>query len=150
MKFLFVLLGLFIFTPALTASAEPVDTPIAAVYSPDKKLNSQRAVRLGYQNFHARINTPDATPADLKIAALIQNGFKPFFEKLNTLEDLSTKQKEKLSPELNDEFSELVIELAKLLFKNQLRYTNPNFLDDQAALQETIVIVQEAIERGSF
>lgn len=150
MKFLFILLSLFIFTQVLAAPAEPIDVPFFSIYTPDKALNSRRAIRLGYQNFHARINTPDATRVDIQIAKLIQDGFGPFFEKLNQSETLPQKQKAELSPELNDEFAKLVLQLAQLLFKNQLRYTNPNFLEDQAAFEEAVVIVQEAIERGSF
>ena len=145
-----MLLSLFIFTPALTASPGLADEPLLSVYDSDKVLNSRRAIRLGYQNFHARINTPDATAADVQIARLVRDGFQPFFEKLNNLESLSIPQKAEISPALNDEFSKLVVQLGQLLFKNQLRYTNPYFLDDQAALQETIVIVHEAVERGSF
>lgn len=149
MKWLLILLGLAVVFPA-GAEPAPSEEPVLSVYTVDKSENSRRAIRLGYRNFQIRVNTQKMTAQDTAIAQLIQDGFQPFFEKLNRLETFSDKKQVTLTPALQEEFEELVIELAKLLFKNQFRYTNPYFLDDQAAVQETLTIVQEAIERGTF
>lgn len=149
MKCFLLLLCLAVVSPVW---AEPAtfDEPVLTIYMTDKSENSRRAVRLGYHIFCTRVNTPEMTAQDRSIAKLIKNGFQPFFEKLNQLETLPAEKRAELTPVLQEEFEELVIQLAKLLFKNQSRYTNPYFLDDQAAVGETALIVQEAIERGTF
>ncbi len=128
----------------------PVDAPIPQVYTNHLALNSQRAVRLGYKNFKTRINTPDATTTDTEIAILITTSFQPFFEKLNQLENVSPDKRPTLITQYNKEFETLVAQLTELLLKNQQRYVIPIFLDDNAALEETLVIIQEAVDKGSF
>ena len=128
----------------------PVDEPFWQVYSSHTSLNSRRAVRLGYNYFHRRINTKDATFSDTKIAIFITTRLQPFFNKLSELETMSKEQRTLLSSAYNDEFVSLATELAKLSQQNQHRYTNPIFLDDSAALEETVKIIQEAVNRGRF
>ena len=132
------------------ALAAPTDEPIYKIYSSNIELNSQRAIRLGYKNFKSRINTRNATSLDIEIATLITTGFEPLFNKIGQLQDLPEKERAKRVAQYNREFENLALQLAQLLFKNQRRYTAPAFLDDQAALQETLQIIQEAIENGSF
>lgn len=132
------------------AVTSPVDEPVFSIYTSSAEVNSRRAVRLGYQNFHTRLNTPNMTPTDTQIALLITTGFQPFFNKLNQLESASEQERQTRSPALQNEFENLVRQLAVLLFKNQRRYMNPFFLQEKSALEETLKIVQEAIERGSF
>ena len=148
----FLLTAAFLLFPIWTVAetAAPYDESTITVYSHNTAENTRRAVRLGYQNFRHRINTPDMTATDTQIAILITTGFQPFFDKLNTLENATADEVARLSPQLSDQFSDLLARLAKLLVKNQQRYTNPLFLQDHAALQETLLIVQEAIERGTF
>lgn len=149
MKFFLILVCLAVVSP-IWAEPAPYDEPVLSVYTTDKAENSRRAVRLGYHIFCSRVNTQEMTAQDISIGKLIEEGFQPFFEKLNQLETLPAEKRAELTPVLREEFEELVVQLAKLLFKNQSRYTNPYFLDDQAAVGETVVIVQEAIERGTF
>ena len=132
---------------ALTA---PTEDPVVHIYSSDRALNSQRAIRLGYKNFQSRINTSNATDTDNQIAILITTGFLPLFEKIDQLETLPQKENAKHIAQCNQEFNNLALQLAQLLFKNQRRYVAPAFLDDGAALEETAKIIQEAIKNGSF
>ncbi len=130
--------------------AAPVDNPVLCIYAASPAIISQRAIRLGYNNFHTRINTPRATETDTEIAILITTQFQPFFDKLNNLENKPEKERPALIAQYNQEFEQLVIQLAQLFFKNQRRYSPLVILNDQAALQETINIIQEAITKGSF
>ena len=72
------------------------------------------------------------------------------FEKLDKLEENALNQNEELSVQYQQEFQELVIKFSKLLLKNQLRYTNSLLIDKDAAAQEALLIVQEAITQGRF
>ncbi len=135
---------------AFNAPSAPGQEPILSVYSNNLALNARQAVQLGNANFRRRVNTNQMTATDIQIAMLIEVRFLPFFEKLNQLKHASNGQKETLKAQYSDEFNELVIQLSKLLFKNQNRFTNPLLLDDKAILDETLNVVQEAIERGSF
>lgn len=149
MKWFFLLLCIALSAP-VWAEPTTIDEPLLSVYSTNRAENSRRAVRLGYQNFRIRFNTPDATFTDIQIASLITTGFQSFFDKLNKLDHPSDGTKITLPPPLNDEFQNLIVKLAKLLLKNQTRYTNPLFVDDEATAQETVAIVQEAVARGRF
>ncbi len=145
---LLLLVSLFV-VPLLPLAAEPapLSEPVWSVYTSSAAVNSRRAIRLGYQNFHTRVNTPDMTPTDTQIALLITTKFQPFFDKLQSLDE---PDRQAQADDLQDEFEALVTQLAILLFKNQHRYTNPLFLQDQPAFDETLSIVQEAIDKGSF
>lgn len=153
MKQLFILLFLAstLPLPALNAApTHPGHESILQIYSADKNQNARQAVRLGNENFHRRINTAEMTSTDTQIALLITTGFKPFFEKLDKLEENALNQNEELSVQYQQEFQELVIKFSKLLLKNQLRYTNSLLIDKDAAAQEALLIVQEAITQGRF
>lgn len=132
---------------ALTA---PINEPVFSIYAPDTQTNSRRAVRLGYKNFQARVNTPNMTPNDIQIGLLITTGFKSFFDKLNKLEVLPEAARQEQVSQLQEEFNNLVKQLAQLLSKNQFRYTNPFFMEDKYTLLETLLIVQEALDKGTF
>lgn len=132
-------------------TAAPVDEPIYQIYTADTALNAKRAIRLGYQHFQTRINTPKATVTDTQIALLITTRFQPFFDKLNQLEQMPPdKRPPALTRQYTEQFTNLAIELTRLLLKNQHRYSHTTFLDSSAALQETILIIQEAANRGTF
>ena len=131
-------------------TAAPTDEPVYQIYSMNKALNAKRAIRLGYKNFQLRINTPNATFSDTQIAILITTRFQPFFDKLNRLEQVPQEKRPALTRQYSEEFADLVAALAKLLLKNQHRYSNSTFLDDTASLEETLQIIQEAIARRSF
>ena len=128
----------------------PAEDPILSVYSTNKTVNSQGAVRLGYKNFRTRINTSGATATDTQIADLITTGFQPFFNKLNQLETKPAPERTALEAQYNQDFSQLVLQLAKLFIRNQHRYNAWMLLDESAAAEETAKIVQEAVENGSF
>ena len=132
------------------ALTTPTEDPVVLLYSSDRALNSQRAIRLGYKNFQSRIHTSDVTDTDTQIAILITTGFQPLFEKIDQLETLPKKERAERIAQYNQEFNNLALQLAQLLFKNQRRYVAPAFLDDGAALEETAKIIQEAIEKGTF
>lgn len=130
--------------------ANPIDVPVLASYRQSTEEITRQAVRLGYQNFQIRLNTPEMTLSDRHIAIFITIRFQPFFDKLNQLENVSEQEKNVLVSQYNDEFADLIAQFSKLLLNNQRHYSNPLFLNDQIALQETLQIVQEAISRGSF
>ena len=90
------------------------------------------------------------TSTDRKIALLITTGFQPFFEKLNRLENSAAEKNLQLPPDYNEEFADLITRLSKLLIENQSHYLNPWMIDNNAAVQETLLIVQQSLERGSF
>ena len=153
MKVLLSLLLLFTWAPLRALNAQPDapdHEPVLTIYSTDKTQNARLAIRLGYQHFHARINTTEMTKTDQEIAAFIRTRLQPFFDKLNALENASAAQKAAVHDAYNEEFNELVKQLTQLFFKNQNRYTNPLFLDDNAALLETVDIIQEAAAAGHF
>ncbi len=160
MKKLLILIGLCAALPAgalnyqalerAVVAVSPTDETVWQIYTPNAALNSRRAIRLGYAHFQRRINTPAATATDTEIALLITTRFQPFFGKLNELETLPVEERATRKEQYQEEFEKLAIQLAQLLFKNQYRYTVPLFLSDEAALQVTIVIIQEAIKKGTF
>ena len=122
----------------------PHDINALQVYSTDRAENARQAVRLGYNYFHARVNTPTMTPADIKIALFISTQLQPFFNKLDNLPHTP------MPSNFQEEFMALLTQLSGLFQKNQLRYTNPLLIDEMAALQETLEIVQKAVQKGSF
>ncbi|MBO5911787.1 MAG: hypothetical protein J6Q05_06415 [Elusimicrobiaceae bacterium] len=128
----------------------PIDEPIWSIYSGNISLNSRRAVRLGYTNFHTRINTPNATLVDAQIALFITTRLQPFFNKISNAADQPNFQQSDAQKQYQEEFNELVNDLTSLLRKNQTRYTNPTFLNQTSAIQETLLIIEEALEKGSF
>lgn len=150
MKLLLPLLLLFAWAPLRALNAQPDHDPVLQVYSTDKAENTRRAIRLGYQHFQTRLNTPEMTNTDKQIALFIRVNLQPFFDKLNALENASAAQKAAVHDQYNEEFNTLVKQLTQLFFKNQTRYTNPLFLDNQAALLETVDIIQEAADNGHF
>lgn len=122
----------------------PDNTTPLQVYSTNHAENARQAVRLGYNNFHARVNTPFMTHSDVKIAVFITYNLKPFFDKINNLPATQAPS------DFHEEFVALLAQLSGLFQKNQPRYTNPLLIDSHAAVQETLLIVQEALNRGSF
>ena len=122
----------------------PVDTPPLAGYSHNLGENARQAIRLGYNSFHTRVNTPQMTPSDINIAIFITSRLKPFLERMNHL-----PPNKKLS-DFQKEFMSLLDQLSDLFLKNQNRYTNALLLDETAATQETFRIVQEALDKGRF
>lgn len=151
MKKLFTLLLLTLVVPLSALNApEPDHKPVVATFSSNKSENARRAVRLGYANFKRRFNTPETTATDSQIAVLITTSFRSFFEKLNNLEDDALDRDIDLHDQYSQEFNELVQKLNKLFLKNQTSYLNDLLLDEKSALQETLLIVQEAVARGSF
>ena len=122
----------------------PHNTTPLSIYSADRTENARRAVRLGYNYFHTCVNTPALKPSDVKIAIFISTKLQPFFDRINR------SAGNKLSTEAQEEFVGLLKELSGLFQKNQSRYINSLLIDETAALQETWVIVQEAIAKGHF
>ena len=119
------------------------------LYSTSREENARQAIRLGYANFHARFDTEWVTPNDLAIARFIQQELLPF------LADLEEKGQNPnpdatLVAQAQQTFSNLANQLTQLLYKNQQRYTNALLLDENAALQETVLIIQRVIDTGSF
>ena len=112
--------------------------------------NARQAVRLGNKNFQSRLNTPDMTATDTNIALLITTGFQPFFDKLNRLEANGLLRSPSLREQYTNEFFELVQQLRVLLIKNQSRFSSVLFIDEKAADEETLKIVNEAINNGHF
>ena len=152
MKKLLILLGiLFVFTGHIWSDPSlPNEKPVLDIYSVDMKKNARQAVRLGNFNFQQRINTSQMTVTDTQIALLITTGFQPFFDKLNRLEDSPSLQAKELQKQYSEEFVKLIHKLSKLFLKSQGGYVNSLLLDEQAAAQETLLIVQEAVDKGHF
>ncbi len=134
----------------LVAEPAPVDEPTLSVYSSSIEQNTRKAVRLGYQNFLSRIHTPDKSITDMQIALVITTGLNPWLEKVNKLENTATQQDAAQMNMLREQFEKLIAQLAALFIKNQTRYTNPLFLEDKYAVQETTQIVYDAVNRGYF
>ena len=159
MKMILLVLCFFCAFPAVAlnmtaleraVSAAPIDQPTWKVYTSNRAENTRRAVRLGYNNFHHRVNTPQMKESDVAIARLISTQLQPLFEKIDELPNIPEHQQKTLIESYNNQFANILTQLAQLFYKNQFLYTNPLFLDDAVALEETLQIVQEALERGSF
>lgn len=150
----FLLLTLACGVPGYAASTlEPYIEPTLAnehhhhIYTNSREENARRAVRLGYNNFRARRETQELTPSDVAIFNFVQTQLIPF---LSELEVEGPENNPVFTQEDQETFSKLLIELSKLLCNNQQRYTNPLLLDNNAAMRETILIVQQAVEAGTF
>ncbi len=151
MKYIYILCLTLVVSPlcALNAPELPDGKPVWQAAATNTRQNARQAVRLGNQNFKNRVNTPDMTAADIKIAVLIAVGFQPFFDKLDRQKKTFPTQPE-LQAQYRDEFTELVQQLRKLLINNQSLFVNPLLIDEKAADEETLQIVQEAIANGHF
>lgn len=119
------------------------------LYSTSRKENARRAIQLGYANFHARFETDAVTSNDLAIARFVQQELIPFLMDLEEKGKISNPDVS-LVQQAQQTFSNLAIKLTQLLYKNQQRYTNPLLVDESSALQETVLIIQQAIDTGSF
>lgn len=135
---------------ALNAPDAPADNPVWQASSTNLQQNARQAVRLGNQNFQSRLNTPGMTITDTNIAILITTGFQPFFDKLNRLGENAPLNSSTLHEQYMNEFIELVQKLRVLLIKNQTQFSSPLLIDEKAADDETLKIVQEAINNGHF
>ena len=150
MKLFITTLLLLLMSPLFAEMATPIDEPAWVRFNTPPTENARQAVRLGYSLFKTRLNTPNMTHTDRQIALLITTGFQPFFEKLNRLENASQDEVSRLSSQYSDEFADLISRLSKLFIANQNHYLTPWIIDDNQALQETLLIVQQAIKQGSF
>ena len=152
MKYIFILFLTLVTLPlcALNAPDSPEDKPVLQSSSTNMQQNARQAVRLGNKNFQSRLNTPDMTATDTNIALLITTGFQPFFDKLNRLEANGLLRSPSLREQYTNEFFELVQQLRVLLIKNQSRFSSVLFIDEKAADEETLKIVNEAINNGHF
>lgn len=130
-------------------AARIIDEKLLSRYSTSFEENARRAIRLGYDSFHLHYQAQQLTPTDLDILNFVQQELIPFATELQDLTDKSL-QKNGRAQQVQDSFTELVSKLAKLLYKNQNRYTNPAFIDDKAALQEASDILTEALRTGNF
>ena len=133
-----------------TLPAAPTFESVAVAYSQDRAEITRQAVRLGYQNFQLRFNTPQMTDSDQDIFLFITTCFQAFVDKLPNLARVSGAEKQRLHAQYNEEFSDLIAQLSQLLLNNQEHYTNPLFVEDNAARQETVRIVQQALAQGFF
>ena len=159
MKMILLLLFSFFAFPAVAlnmtaleraVSAAPIDQSALEIYTASRAENTRRAVRLGYNNFHHRVNTPQMQDSDVAIARLISTQLQPLFKRIDELPNVPEHKQKDLIESYNHQFADILTQLAQLFCKNQFRYTNPLFLDDTAGLEETLKIVQEALERGCF
>lgn len=135
---------------ALNATDGPDQDPTVTLLLQDKAQLTRQAVHLGYAQFQRRLNTSEMTSTDRQIALLISAGFQTFFNKVNLLENATPQQWETVKESYTQEFGDLVRQLSQLFLKNQTHYVNPLLLDNQTAAEETLLIVQEAIEQGHF
>lgn len=135
---------------ALNAPDAPVDNPVWQASSTNLQQNARQAVRLGNKNFQSRVNTPDMTATDTRIAILITTGFQPLFKKWNHLEENPLFTPAELRARYRQELMERVHQLRVLLLKNQTQFSNPLLIDEKAADDETLKIVQEALTNGHF
>ena len=111
---------------------------------------TRQAIRLGYTHFHDRVNTPQMTSVDEEIAICIEKQLQPFFTRMDKLSHSNTLTPEQYQLQFTQQFSEIVAKLAVLFYQNQTRYPIRLFVDEQAAVDETILIVREALARGKF
>jgi len=119
------------------------------LYSNSCAENGRQAIRLGYANFYTRFNTNKLTPTDLEIIEFVKKELAPFATSLQN-QTKETMEKSDVAKHFQKQFMNLSEKLAKLLYKNQNRYTNPAFIDDKAALQEASNILTEALRTGNF
>lgn len=131
-------------------NARPDDRPLARQYAPSLAVYSHRAIRLGYEHFHERVNTPLMTQTDKEIAFFIQQDLQRFFNRMEEIAKTEHLSPAQLQAKYSSQFVELLTQLATLFYKNQQVYTHLLFMDDHAALEETLKIVQEALEVGHF
>ena len=135
---------------ALNAPDAPADNPVWQASSTNLQQNARQAVRLGNQNFQRRINTSAMTPTDTRIAILITTGFQPFFDKLNRSQGNALNASTDRHEQYVNEFTKLIQKLRVLLIKNQTQFISPLLIDEKAADDETLKIVQEALTNGHF
>ncbi len=130
-------------------TARIIDEKLLSRYSTSFEENARRAIRLGYDNFHIHYATQQLTQTDTEILSFIKQELIPFAAQLQDQTDESL-QKSGRTQQVQTIFTQLADKLAQLLYKNQQRYTNPFFINDEAALQEAGKIIAEALKTGSF
>ena len=129
--------------------ARVIDEMYLSRYSASFEENARKAIRLGYDNFHIRFGTQQLTPTDVDILNFVKQELVPFATQLEGQTDESLQQSGRVQ-EVQTTFTKLAGKLAKLLYKNQQRYTNPLFINDEATLQEAALIITESLKAGSF